>query len=315
MKDYKEEYVKDKNEIISAIKVLLEYVEQNKSELKSLENISEVEKIKENFSRKEFEIVVTGESGVGKYTFINKLVNQNILPKKSTQVITYIKHSNFTHGIEGTKLHLKNGEITTINNEKLNRLSEKDLSEVEYLEIFLDSKFLKDGVVVVDTPSITALSENQKEIVDTKIKEATAHVSLSSAEQVEHKAEAEFVQNQDQTLFIVNKIDLIRPEEEEETIDAIIMDLSLKTTENLFFMGLQNDDHPLIAVKQQLDQILFGCDKLQTEIAEAYKLITCHYALLMKENLLKTEVELENEAFLKKIDDNMDTLFKKMRNN
>lgn len=70
MKDYKEEYVKDKNEIISAIKVLLEYVEQNKSELKSLENISEVEKIKENFSRKEFEIVVTGESGVGKYTFI-----------------------------------------------------------------------------------------------------------------------------------------------------------------------------------------------------------------------------------------------------
>ena len=93
------------------------------------------------------------------------------------------------------------------------------------------------------------------------------------------------------------------------------MDLSLKTTENLFFMSLQNDDHPLIAVKQQLDQILFGCDKLQTEIAEAYKLITCHYALLMKENLLKTEVELENEAFLKKIDDNMDALFEKMRNN
>ncbi|GEP83623.1 GTP-binding protein YsxC [Staphylococcus piscifermentans] len=315
MKDYKAEYVKDKNEIINAIEVLLEYVQQNKSELKSLENISEVERIKEDFSRKEFEIVVTGESGVGKSTFINMLVNRNILPKKPTKVMTYIKHSNLTHGVEGTKLHLKNGETNTINNEKLNRLSEKDLSEVEYLEIFLDSKFLKDGVVVVDTPSIATLSGSQKEIVDTKIKEATAHVFLSSAEQVEHKAEVEFVQNQDQTLFIVNKIDLIRPEEEEETIDAIIMDFSLKTTENLFFMSMLNDDHPLIAVKQQLDQIIFGCDKLQTEIAEAYKLITRHYALLMKENLLKTEVELENEAFLKRIDDNMDALFEKMRNN
>lgn len=315
MKDYKEEYVKDKNEIINATEILLEYVQQNKSELKSLENISEVERIKEDFSRKEFEIVVTGESGVGKSTFINTLVNRNTLPEKPTKVMTYIKHSNLTHGVEGTKLHLKNGEITTINNEKLNRLSEKDLSEVEYLEIFLDSKFLKDGVVVIDTPNITALSESQKEIVDTKIKEATAHIFLSSAEQVEHKAEVEFVQNQDQTLFIVNKIDLIRPEEEEETIDAIIMDLSLKTTENLFFMSMLNDDHPLIAVKQQLDQIIFGCDKLQTEIAEAYKLITRHYALLMKENLLKTKVELENEAFLKRIDDNMDALFEKMRNN
>ena len=219
MKDYKEEYVKDKNEIINATEILLEYVQQNKSELKSLENISEVERIKEDFSRKEFEIVVTGESGVGKSTFINTLVNRNTLPEKPTKVMTYIKHSNLTHGVEGTKLHLKNGEITTINNEKLNRLSEKDLSEVEYLEIFLDSKFLKDGVVVIDTPNITALSESQKEIVDTKIKEATAHVFSSSAEQVEHKAEVEFGHNQDQTLFIVNKMDLIHPEEEEETID------------------------------------------------------------------------------------------------
>ena len=93
------------------------------------------------------------------------------------------------------------------------------------------------------------------------------------------------------------------------------MDFAFKTTENLFFMSIQNDDQPLIAVKQQLDQILFGCNKLQTEIAEAYKLITRHYALLMKGNLLKTEVELENEAFLKKIDDDMDALFEKMRNN
>ena len=56
MKDYKEEYVKDKNEIISAIEILLEYVQQNKSELKSLENISEVERIKENFQEKNLKL-------------------------------------------------------------------------------------------------------------------------------------------------------------------------------------------------------------------------------------------------------------------
>lgn len=316
---YREKYVEDRSEIMDANEILLEYVKQNETNFKPLENISEIERIRESFLRKEFEIVVTGDSKVGKSTFINKLVNKNVLPTSPTKVITYIKHCNHTYSIEGTKIHLKNGEIITIDNEKLAELSGSDLSEVEYLEIFLDSSFLKDDVVIIDTPSIAALSEVQEENINTKIKKAAAHIFLCSAEQAGHKVEIEFLYDKrdfrDQTLLIANKMDLIHPEEEEEIIDALIMNFDLKTTEHLFLMSIHNDDNPMIAIKQQLEQVMFGHDKLQKEIAEAYKIISHHYALLVKENLLKTKEELENDAFFKKIDDDMNALFEKMRNN
>ncbi len=319
LEEYKEKYIENKNEITSAIEVILEYIKQSKSDLKLGENISEIEKIKEAFSMKDFKIVVTGNNGVGKSTFINTLVNQNILPIKPTKVLTYIKHSDLIHGFEVTKLYLKNKEIITIDNDKLNRLSENDLSEVEYLEIFLDSNFLKEDVVIVDTPSIMTLSKVQEENIDTQIKEAAAHIFLCSADHAGCTAEVDFIQDKEQylnkTLFVVNKMDLIHPEEEEEIIDAMIMNFDLKTTEHLFLMSIHNDDNPMIAIKQQLEQVIFEDDKLQKEIAEAYKTINRHYALLMKENLLKTNEELENDAFFKKIDDDMNALFKKMRNN
>lgn len=316
---YREKYVEDRSKIMDVTEILLEYVKQNETNFKLLKNISEIERIRESFLRKKFEIVTTGDSKVGKSTFINKLVNKNVLPTSPTKVITYIKHSDYTHSIEGTKIHLKNGEIITIDNEKLVELSESDISEIEYLEVFLDSNFLKEGVAIIDTPSITTLSKVQEDNIDTQIKEASAHIFLCSADQGGCTAEVNFIQDKEQyinkTLFAVNKMDLIHPEEEGEIIDAMIMNFDLKTTEHLFLMSIHNDENPMIAIKKQLEQVIFGDDKLKKEIAEAYKTISRHYALLIKENLLKTKEELENDAFFKKIDDDMNALFKKMRNN
>ncbi|WP_165380058.1 dynamin family protein [Staphylococcus condimenti] len=319
MNCYREKYVEDRSEIMGATEILLEYVKQNESGFKPLENISEIERIQENFSKKEFEIVVTGDSKVGKSTFINKLVNKNVLPTSPTKVITYIKHCNHTYSIEGTKIHLKNGEIITIDNEKLTELSESDLSEVEHLEIFLNSSFLKEGVVIIDTPSIAALSEVQEENINTKIKKASAHIFLCSAEQVGRKAETEFLYDKrdfrDQTLLIANKMDLINPEEEEDVIDVLISNFSLETSELLFLISTSDDDNPVITVKQQLDQMLFGNDHLKNKIGVAFKSIARNYALLVKENLLKTPEELEDYIFLEKIDDKLKELIKKGINN
>ena len=94
--------------------------------------------------------------------------------------------------------------------------------------MYLDSKFLEDGVTLVDSPGLNGVADGHREITEQQILKSNASIFLFNSDHPGSKTDFEFLydlQKKVKTIiFVLNKIDNIK-EEEGETVESVIESL------------------------------------------------------------------------------------------
>ncbi len=230
MNNLRSDFEKEKNLLVNQFSDSINLLNELNIDFKGLinveEQINQLKKAQTNLENQNFEIVVVGEFSTGKSTFINALMKKNVLPSKvtsTTATINFLKHAEQNNGVEESLVYMKNGETLRITHEEVFEYTtemSKSMNvseEVKHIDIFIKSDYLKNGIVIVDTPGLAALNEEHIKITYNKIKTSQASIMLFNSEQAGRDTEFKFLQRLKDSIgrifFVVNRIDVTPPNE------------------------------------------------------------------------------------------------------
>ena len=184
-------YEERKEKIISLLQDTSDYLRES-------DKVADAEsmlKLKEDVEKNLFSVVLVGEFSVGKSTFLNALMHRRILPsfkKETTATVNFLRHtSQAPHGEAGI-VYYRDGTTKTLPDLNVKTIEKfvstrgdsvhgKISETVEKVDLFLDSKFLKDGVMLVDSPGLNGITENLEAITRRQIKESHACIFMFTA--------------------------------------------------------------------------------------------------------------------------------------
>ena len=193
-----------------------------------------------------FNLLCLGDFSSGKSTFINNFfIGEKLLPTNTTP--TTAKLTVLKYGEERLlRVHFLDGRVEEYREElaeKLRKLGAKDgeeLEQVDYLELFIDSPFLKDGITIVDSPGLNDPEVERMKVTLNYLQQADGVLYLLTALQAWKRSEKEFLEERvlskrdiDKTFFLLNFWDVV-PEEEREGLIKYVrqqMEKSLKVAE------------------------------------------------------------------------------------
>lgn len=232
MSQYKKDFLERKGKILSLMEDMKGfYVAKDDAR-----EVSIVESWMKNLNENEFSIVVVGEFSAGKSTFLNALMGDKLLPsytKETTATINFLRHKEKNGGQVGGCVHYRDGHsesFTDISEATIKRYVSTDsdvavANDVEYLELFLDSDFLKDNVTLVDSPGLNGVADKHKDITEEQIEKSSAGIFMFRAEQPGSKSDFDFLKNLKEKVntvfYLINKIDRIKAYEG-ESVESVI---------------------------------------------------------------------------------------------
>lgn len=186
-----------------------------------------------------FSIVVVGEFSAGKSTFLNALMGDKYLPSftnETTATVNFLRHKDAGPEGYGSAIYYKDLNKQPQYSDATAKTIERFVStksdlhvadEIDRVELFLDSKFLNDGVMLVDSPGLNGVAEGHKEITERQIEKSHACIFMFSAEQPGRKTDFEFLTNLrskvDTIILVLNKIDVVKSNEQsvEDVMDNL----------------------------------------------------------------------------------------------
>lgn len=174
----------------------------------------------------EFHIMILGLFKRGKSTLINYFLGANVLPTgvvPITSVATSIRFGETPHARvlfrDASALTIRTDEIDAFASERGNPGNEKN---VDRIDIHYPSPFLKNGVVLVDTPGTgSTIAENTKEAYR-HLPRADAAIFLLSSDTPVSETELNYLlevrEHYAKVYILQNKIDYLSPSELEEVV-------------------------------------------------------------------------------------------------
>lgn len=197
---------------------------------------SRLEKIKKKHKDKKLNLSVIGEFSVGKSTFINGLLREDLLTSNilqgTTVASTIIEHSSDYAML----VELKNNKTNRFTYNNLNDLKEginkyaatpQFAKQVDSISVYHPSSdFLKD-IRIIDTPGTNALEAWHEETTIRAIRELSdASIILIDATKILPETQKNFIHEHledvlGQCIFIVTKIDCVRSRERERTLEYV----------------------------------------------------------------------------------------------
>ncbi len=196
---------------------------KGKISTKNLEILEDVEKkLKEN----RFNLVVLGQFKRGKTTFINALLGEKVLPSAVlplTSIVTLIEYGPTEKAevifLSGERKEIATNEIKLYVTEKENPKNEKGVSLVR---LFHPSPLLKKGIILVDTPGVGSLYENNTDVTYGFLPRVDAAIFLLTVDPPLSKEEISFLKDiephVEKLFFLLNKIDYVDEDELEEVL-------------------------------------------------------------------------------------------------
>lgn len=265
--------------------------------------IENLQMLQRNWEQERFEIVVVGEFSTGKSTFINALLQREILPSKvtpTTATVNFIRHLSElpnNNGVPVAKVVYKDGneievpylelpDYVTEMSKKL-KVSEK----IHHVDLYVESPYLENGVVLVDTPGLQALNPEHEKITKTQIKKSNASILLFNMEQPGKLTEIKFLRDLsdsiDRIFFVANRLDGVPLDQVQEVKDQLEK-------------ALRENDY------QQIDEaraVVYPVSALQALKARDASVVTKHWEdesaeqLLVDSKFLQFEERLESYLF------------------
>jgi len=173
-----------------------------------------------------FSLVVVGQFKRGKTTFINALLEQDLLPTSIiplTSIITVLKYGEKLKAMalmnDGSQKEIPIEDIQLYVTEKHNPKNEKGVDRVE---ITFPSSYLKSGVQIIDTPGVASVHDHNTKTTYQYLPQADAAIFLVSVDPPLTQAELIFLQDLKKSVskvfFIQNKIDMVSETDREESL-------------------------------------------------------------------------------------------------
>ena len=202
-----------KREIERAVAIALSQATSSEREL--------VEEVKRKLEENRFNLVVLGQFKRGKTTFVNALLGKRLLPSAVlplTSIVTAIEYGEK----ERAEVIFHSGEVKEIPiedirlyvTEKENPANEKG---VKYVRVFYPGSLLEKGIILVDTPGVGSLYDNNTDVTYDFLPRVDAAVFLLTVDPPLSKEEAAFLKDifphVERIFFVLNKVDYIAQDE------------------------------------------------------------------------------------------------------
>jgi len=181
----------------------------------------ELSLLKDKLEKNRFHLAVLGQFKRGKTSFINALLSKNLLPTAIvplTSIITIIKYSRNM----AIKVIFLDKKEKIINLKDLHLyVTEKDnpqnKKKVLVVEISYPSPYLKEGILLIDTPGIGSTFLHNTEMTYDYLKKIDAAIFLLSGDPPISQNELQFLKDIKEYIpkifFVLNKIDYLQKKE------------------------------------------------------------------------------------------------------
>ncbi|MBR4266538.1 MAG: dynamin family protein [Bacteroidales bacterium] len=214
---------------------ILEETAQYYKELGDKDNAATFTDLEKATEEGKFSITVVGQFSAGKSTFLNCLMGEKFLPSFASETTATI---NFLRSVkesetqkEMVKVTYVDGTVKKEDNVNLETIEkyvstrgDKVAEKISFVEIFYDSKFLNDGVCLVDSPGLNGLLANHEEITNNQVKKSHAIIFMFNAVQPGSRSDFKILeslrQKSNSIIIVLNQIDTV--DEDQQTIDDVI---------------------------------------------------------------------------------------------
>lgn len=174
-----------------------------------------------------FHLVVLGQFKRGKTTFLNALLGERLLPTAVvplTSIVTLLEYGDrleiTVYFQDGREQNIELKDLPAYITEEGNPLNEKGVRRVV---VRYPSAYLRDGVVLIDTPGVGSIYQNNTDETYRYLPMVDAAIFLLSSDQPISRAEVEFLQDARQyagkMFFILNKIDYLEPADRKAALE------------------------------------------------------------------------------------------------
>jgi len=228
-------FIDKKNQLIEKIKLLKELGTDLKDKNILLKIDGFEKEIKDDLT---FNVLCLGDFSSGKSTFINQFfIGKNPLPTNvttTTAKLTVIKYGEE----EKINIKYKDGSNKEYSDDFENILKDsvakngKDIEEIDFVEVYIDSTILKEGVIIIDSPGLNDPETERMQVTYDYIEKADSVLYLLTAIQAWKKSEKEFLEEKifrkedlDKLFFLLNYWDMIDKNQQTELLKYITMEI------------------------------------------------------------------------------------------
>ena len=163
-------------------------------------------------SRYPMEIAITGQFSSGKSTFLNALLQKDILPTGITPVTSKVNFINY-----GTKYKLKATYLSGMEEfhpiEEIAKFTDQreDVADIKYLTLYAPMDILKD-ISFVDTPGLNSLSDSDTTTTEKVLRDVDGIIWLTLIDNAGKESEAQTLKNylsnfESKSLCVLNQKD------------------------------------------------------------------------------------------------------------
>lgn len=230
----------DFDEYIGLAKEIINRYEWKPDEAKSLRD--RLQRIENKQNDKKLNLSVIGEFSVGKSTFINALLRQELLSsgiiQGTTTVPTIIESSNDCSIVLTSKKKRTDRRYYKNIKSMSNALAEatsssKSTKNLDKISVYMPAKSdVFKEIRIIDTPGTNSTEAWHTETTERAIRELSdASIVLIDANKILPETQIAFIRNNledviHQCIFVLTKIDLVRPRERNMVIEAVKQKLS-----------------------------------------------------------------------------------------
>jgi GTPase Era involved in 16S rRNA processing len=237
--------MKEQNQLIAALKELESLASESTSRTLLPQIDDEIDKLETS----SFYLAVLGQFKRGKTTFINALLGEEILPTGILPLTSIITLIRFGERKKAEVVFLDNRRCTIGPTELRQYVSEsenaKNEKKVHHVELAYPSSFLKNGIVLIDTPGVGSIALHNTETTQGFLPRIEAAVVLLGADppvtQVEFQFIDELFSTVEKAFFLLNKSDVLS---ESDLADALAYTASALKSK----LGSNSEVYPVSAL-------------------------------------------------------------------
>lgn len=291
--------------------------------LKRPQDVDEISTLEQLEQEGKLYLTLWGHYSSGKSCLLNHLLGRDILPvrsKETTAALTYISYGD----VENALLYMDDGSVEGINLEDIKTLFEGSdadggrLAHVEHIEITLQEEWLRNGLVLVDTPGVNTILQRHQDLALAAVKQAGRILYCLGG--APSKVDADFIKMMVDCgitiTFARTKCDLFH-EDEENPIESLqgekenLAAITGQDVKDIEFYPLSNEkDAPIWYEKGQVlkdflltlaqhagDVLAESCQKRVAILKEEYKK-KLQEQLDSYENMLQGQSEKQQEKLV-----------------